>query len=205
MIGLLGMATGASAQALQGVPHYMWTDAHGVRQFSDSLTPDAIAQGYDVVSASGTVTQHVNRALTPAEQTQQKADQAAQAKVDATAKAQVQADQQLLAAYPTEKDLQGMQKDALAALDGQIQTAQMNVKSQQQALTSLVDQAATIETEKKPVPVVLNNHIKAQQQVVHTQQIEAQRMQAKRDQLVTDQAAQLAHYRTLRAAQAATP
>lgn len=200
---LMALVPTTQAQALQGAMHYRWTDAHGVRQFSDSLSADAIAQGYDVVNANGSVMQHVARPLTPAEQAQAAAAKAAQAKAEAEAQAQARADQQLLAAYPAERDLVSMQQEALVVLDGQIKTAEMNVKTQQQALTGLLNQAASVESEKKTVPVPMSDRVKAQQAVVKAQQDQLAHLAAERDQKVKDQATQLAHYRALKAAQTA--
>ncbi|MER3546553.1 MAG: DUF4124 domain-containing protein, partial [Rhodanobacteraceae bacterium] len=82
--------------------HYRWRDAQGGLHYSDSMPPDAVRFGYDIVNDQGLLVRHVDREKTPAE----RAAAAAQAEREAAAKraadSQALADRQLLAAYPNE-------------------------------------------------------------------------------------------------------
>ena len=65
----MAAGTGALAQKLGSGSsvQYRWHDARGLAHYSDSLSADAIANGYDVVNSRGVVVRHIDRPLTPKE------------------------------------------------------------------------------------------------------------------------------------------
>jgi len=197
--GLITLASGpAMAQAVGGAGnHYRWTDTHGVMQLSDSLTNEAMVQGYDIVSASGVKRGHVNSMV---EQAQAVKDQAAQTQADAQAAHQRAEDDRLRAAYPTEPDLIRVQQGQLASLDGQIKTAQLSVTTQQRALSERLSLATPYEAQKQPVPMTVATAIGEQQEVVRRTRAQLASLMMQRETLITRQRTQLTHYRTLLAA-----
>jgi len=181
---------------------YKWHDGQGKVQFSDSLTADAMKYGYDAVNDQGLVIQHVPRQLTPEERAAANklaADQAAKQRAEQD---RVNADAQMLEAYPDENTYKISQQQALDTLDQQIHTTQLNLKTQEKALTDLLGRAAEIERTQKSVPKFINDSIASQRTVVTGQQNTLQRQQALRTQMVQDHVTQLAHYREVKAAQA---
>ncbi|NII10590.1 DUF4124 domain-containing protein [Oleiagrimonas sp. C23AA] len=200
----LALAAGASARAQHGKAdayHYRWTDSHGQAHYSDSLTQDAINHGYQVLNNAGLVVRKVKRPLTAAERADAEArDQAAADKRDADARRQRE-DAQLLAAYPTYADFKTAQQAELDHLDQSIHTTQLNLSTQEQALSDLLNHAADLESANKPVPKFLNDRIAKQRKAVREQRDTLSHLQDERRQASQREAKQLEHYRQLRDAQ----
>ena len=181
---------------------YKWHDGQGKLHFSDSLNAEAMKYGFDAVNDQGMVIQHVSRQLTPDERAAANKLAAEQAAKQQAEQKRHDAEAQMLDAYPDENSYKISQQQALDTLDQQIHTTQLNLKTQEKALTDLLGRAAEIERTQKTVPKFINDSIANQRAVVTGQQNTLQHQQALRTQMVQDQAAQLARYRELKAAQA---
>jgi hypothetical protein len=79
---------------------YKWHDAQGKVHFSDSLTAEAMKYGFDAVNDQGLVIQHVPRQLTPEERAAANQLAAEQAKKQRIEQDRINADAQMLEAYP---------------------------------------------------------------------------------------------------------
>lgn len=176
----MAAGTGALAQKLGSGSsvQYRWHDARGLAHYSDSLSADAIANGYDVVNSRGVVVRHIDRPLTPKERelAKKQAEQAAAAQREKDQRQRE--DQQMLAAYPDEKDLAAAQNDELSNIDQQIGTTRNSLQTQEKALADLLDRAGELERAKQPVPKFLNDKIAAQRNVVSAQRAMIDRLQA---------------------------
>jgi hypothetical protein len=181
---------------------YKWHDGQGKLHFSDSLNAEAMKYGFDAVNDQGMVIQHVSRQLTPDERAAANNLAAEQAAKQQAEQKRHDAEAQMLDAYPDENSYKISQQQALDTLDQQIHTTQLNLKTQEKALTDLLGRAAEIERTQKTVPKFINDSIANQRAVVTGQQNTLQHQQALRTQMVQDQATQLARYRELKAAQA---
>jgi hypothetical protein len=181
---------------------YKWLDGQGLLHFSDSLSADAMKYGYDLVNDQGRVIQHVPRQMTPEERAAANKLAAEQAAQQHAAQERANAEAQMLAAYPDEASYKLSQQQELDTADQQIHTTQINLHSQEKALTDLLTRAADLERAKQPVPKFLTDSIAKQRDVVNGQRSLLQRQQATRVQKVQQQATQLARYRELKAAQA---
>ena len=181
---------------------YKWHDGQGKLHFSDSLNAEAMKYGFDAVNDQGMVIQHVSRQLTPDERAAANKLAAEQAAKQQAEQKRHDAEAQMLDAYPDENSYKISQQQALDTLDQQIHTTQLNLKTQEKALTDLLGRAAEIERTQKTVPKFINDSIANQRAVVTGQQNTLQHQQALRMQMVQDQATQLARYRELKAAQA---
>ncbi len=181
---------------------YKWHDGQGKLHFSDSLNAEAMKYGFDAVNDQGMVIQHVSRQLTPDERAAANKLAAEQAAKQQAEQKRHDAEAQMLDAYPDENSYKISQQQALDTLDQQIHTTQLNLKTQEKALTDLLGRAAEIERTQKTVPKFINDSIANQRAVVTGQQNTLQHQQALRTQMVQDQATQLARYRELKAAQA---
>lgn len=195
------MSLAASAQNTGSI-RYKWHDAQGLPHFSDSLTAEAMKYGYDLVNDRGLVVQHVPRQLTPEERAVANKLAAEQAEQQRIIRERANAEEQMLAAYPDEESFRISQQQALDTIDQQIHTTQLNLRSQEKALTDLLARAADIERSKNPIPKFLADSIAQQRNVVTGQRSALQRQQAERAQTVQQQIQQLARYRELKAAQA---
>jgi hypothetical protein len=182
---------------------YKWKDAGGHSFFSDSLTPEAMKSGYDVVNAQGVTVRHVDRQLTADER------EAAHKAAEQQAAAQVAADQrkrddaQLLNAYPDEAAFATAKQAELDNVDQAARTTRMNLQGQEKALADLLNRAGDLERGKQPVPPYLTDRITEQRNTVAGLRATLQRQQTAKDTAQLNMDAQLKHYRELKAADAA--
>ncbi|MEO8999688.1 MAG: DUF4124 domain-containing protein, partial [Rhodanobacter sp.] len=121
---------------------YKWYDGQGLMHFSDSLTSEAMKYGYDLVNDHGLVVQHVPRQLSAEERAASNKLAAAQAVKQRAAQEIANAETQMLAAYPDEESYKISQQQSLDTIDQQIHTTQINLRSQEKALTDLLARAA---------------------------------------------------------------
>ncbi|GLQ89207.1 DUF4124 domain-containing protein [Dyella flagellata] len=200
-LGLTGPTL--AQQAGTGGVRYRWVDASGLPHYSDSLTMDALKYGYDVINSSGTVTEHVQKQLSPTERAAAE-KQAAEAAARKHAVDQQKArDIQLLNTYPDEDALKDEQQQVLESLDAQMNTTRSNLHTQDSALTDLLNRAADEERQKKPVPKYLVDQITGQRNVVANERGLLEREKANREAMLQQQAQELQHFRDLKAAEKA--
>lgn len=194
-LGLSLAAAGALAAPPTGPVQYRWSDASGHVHFSDTLSDAAIARGYDVINSQGVVVQHVP---SPQERRAEQAAAKQQAAIDAARAHQQAADAQLLAAYPTEADLRSALEARADNIGASMRATEINLHSQESALADLLQRAAEIEHEKKPVPPFLSHDIAKQRAVVEEQRLALQHQQQQRDTLKAAIEPQLARYRQIK-------
>jgi hypothetical protein len=181
---------------------YKWYDGQGLMHFSDSLTAEAMKYGYDLVNDRGMVVQRVPRQLSAEERAAANKLADEQAAKQRAAQEIANAEAQMLSAYPDEESYKISLQQSLDTIDQQIHTTQINLRSQEKALTDLLGRAADMENAKTPVPKFLADSIAQQRGVVTGQRNTLQHLQALRAQTVQSQAKRLARYRELKAAQA---
>lgn len=202
LAGLM-LATSLPLQAQKSESlRYRWHDASGLTHYSDSLSSQAMAAGYDLVNEQGLVVQHVARPPTAQERAASRklADQqATQQRVQAD---QARADQQMLAAYPDEASFTASQRSNLDNVGQQLATTRGNLRTQERALTDLLSRAGDLERSSKPVPKSLADAIAAQRSVVAGQRALLDRLLASRREVEEKNQAMLQRYRSLRAAAA---
>lgn len=179
--------------------HYRWHDAAGVVHYSDTIPSSALSAGYDIVDADGRVVRHVAPELTPAQRRAAQAAAAKQAAARRAAEQQRLQDAQMLAAYPTDKDLAASQQAQLKQIGIDIAQLQTNLRSQEESLTELLAHAADLEHQGKPVPPYVSNRIKDQQKAVSDERAALATRQADLSSSTQQFQAQLQHYRELRA------
>ena len=196
----LGASVAVFAQSTSSV-RYKWYDGQGLMHYSDSLTADAMKYGYDLVNDRGLVVRHVPRQLNAEERAVAAKVAAAEAAKQRAAQDVANAEAQMLNAYPDEESYKISQQQLLDTIDQQIHTTQINLRSQEKALTDLLARAAEIENSKKPVPKYLTDSIATQRNTVTGLRNTQQRQQGLRVQTVEDQKKQLVRYRQLKVEQ----
>ena len=189
-------------KTMGGGIRYKWHDGQGLLHFSDSLSAEAMKYGYDLVNDQGLVIQHVPRQLNAEERAAANKLADEEAARQRAAQQVANAEAQMLSAYPDEESYRISQQQQLDTIDQQIHTTQINLRSQEKALTDLLSRAADIERAKSPVPKFLTDSIANQRDVVTGQRSTLQHQQVLRAQTVQQQAKDLARYRQLKAAQA---
>ena len=193
LFGVL-LALPAFAQPNSADPlRFRWTDASGHLHIADSLPADASRFGYDLIDQYGTVVRHVDGTKTPEQLAAAKVEQEAAER----ARKQQRDDQQLLLAYPTEKDLRDSQIDHRQVLESSITSTQDNMKSQLDSLASLLDQAAAYAQRGEKVPPGVQKRVDAQREVVRKQRNWIKEKKADLATFETQSRAQLQHYREL--------
>lgn len=179
--------------------HYRWKDTAGVVHFGDTIPSSALAGGYDIVDDNGRVVRHVARELTPAERKAAAATAEREAAARRAANQQRLDDTQLLAAYPTDKDLEQSQQAQLKQIQTDISTLETNLRSQEESLTELLSHAADLEHAGKPIPPVVNQRITEQRGSVNAERGALTQRRVDLASAKSKFSEQLARYRTLRA------
>lgn len=205
LIGL-GAAFAASlalAAGGTGRNQYKWRDAEGALHYSDSLPPEAVKFGYEVVNGQGLVVKRVERAKTPEELAAAKAEAAKAAADRAIAEQRARDDQQLLSMYADEGALLKVHQQQLDAVDQEIKTAKFGLLSQEQSLADLLDRAAEAERTGKPLPALQTSHITTLRKQIEEQQATIARREQERTLTVRQLSAELDRYRLLKEQKAA--
>ncbi len=199
-LGTVGFAAAQSNTSNNNGFRYKWKDTSGHSYFSDSLTPDAMMAGYDVVNSQGVTVRHVDRQMTADERAAAKkvADQQAAA-LQAEQQRQ-RDDNQMLNAYPTEASFMSAKNAELENFEQAARTTRLNLQGQEKALADLLTRAGDLERAKQPVPGYLTQRISEQRNTVASLRTTLQRQQASKDAAKVKIDAQLQHYRQLKAA-----
>ena len=182
-----------------GHNRYKWRDAQGNPHYDDILPEEALKYGYDIINPSGIVVKHVDRAKTPEELA---ADKAAAEKA-ATAKRlqddQLTKDKQMLAAYPSEQDLQNSQREQLAVIDQTVQATQASLQNQEKSLSEMLAHAADLDRTGKPVPATLQQQIDMLRVGIEKQKAYIANKNAEKEASAKRFETELAHYREVQA------
>lgn len=182
---------------------YRWKDASGAPIFSDSLTPEALKYGYDIVNSRGMTVRHIDRQLTPEERAAARKIADQKAAEDQAREQQRREDAQMLNAYPDETSFLAAKSAEVDNFEQAARTTRLNLQGQEKALADLLNRAADLERAKQPVPPFLKQRIADQQGMVTGLRTTLQRQQAAKDAAKAGMDAQLKRYRDAKAAAAA--
>ncbi|MBD8527022.1 DUF4124 domain-containing protein [Pseudomarimonas arenosa] len=153
-LALAGVSADVHAQKL-----YRWTDKDGKVHYSDHVPPDAVENARDELNKSGLKVGEVDRALTPAELEAQRKQLEAEALAAKQQAEKEQADSVLLSSYGSVEQLDKAYAERFALIDQSIESAQIGINSQEKSLAELLQHAASLERQGKPVPVTIQNSI----------------------------------------------
>lgn len=192
-------AFGATNTTNNNTFRYKWKDASGHSYFSDSLTPEAMAAGYDVVNSQGVTVRHVDRQLTADERVAAKKVADQQAAAQQAEQQRQRDDAQMLSAYPTEASFVSAKAAEVENFEQAARTTRLNLQGQEKSLADLLTRAGDLERAKQPVPPYLTQRISEQRNVVASLRATLQRQQAAKEAAKAKVDAQLQHYRQLKA------
>jgi hypothetical protein len=178
---------------------YKWKDGQGNLHYDDALPTEALQFGYDVVNGHGLVVKHVERARTTEEMKADEATAAQKAAQNRAADEQAARDQQVLAAYPNERELVSSQQAQLDMLDQNILATELSLQSQEKSLTDNLSHAAELDRNGKPVPATLQSQIESLRQNIERQKAYISGKQQEKTDNVKKFEAELTHYREVRA------
>ncbi|HET8941948.1 MAG TPA: hypothetical protein VFN13_08170 [Rudaea sp.] len=200
MLAIASFSTLAIA-AEKGNNHYKWTDAQGHLHFDDALPVEALQFGYDVISPSGLTIKHVDRTKTPEERKADEQARAIEAKRKHALDEQNRVDQQILVAYPTERELVIAQQAQLDMLNQNIGATQVSLESQEKSLSEMLEHAADLERSGKPVSAALSSQIEALRKNVEQQKAYIASKQEEKTAAAEKFVKQIEHYRQIKAQQ----
>lgn len=178
---------------------YKWRDAQGNLHFDDALPDQALQYGYDIVNERGMVIRHVERAKTAEELAAEQAAAAEDAAQKRAAEDRAKADQQMLAAYPTEQEFTHAQQAQLDMIDQAIHATELSLQSQEKSLTDMLSHAADLDRSGKPVPNTLKQQIEELRHNIERQKAYIAAKQAEKAERAKAYEANLAHYREVQA------
>lgn len=183
---------------------FKWRDGEGDLHYSDALPAEAAKYGYEVINPQGVVVKRVEREKTPEERAAAQAELARIKAEKDQAAARVKADQQMLAAYPTEDDLKHAQQLQTDMMDQTITSAHVSLESQEKSLADLLGHAAELDRSGKSVPTTLAKRIGEARKDVEEQRAYIARKERERSENAERFRTELEHYRDLKAKLAAS-
>lgn len=149
-----------AAEAGSAKVFYRFKNAEGVTVMSSAVTAEAIANGYEEVTAHGTVLRRVERAPTP-EELKDRSSRRAQQLREAEQK---KYDESLLLRYSTVADIESARDRTLADFDNRISILRGNILANKQQVERELARAADIERAGRPLPDKLLKGIDALKQ-----------------------------------------
>lgn len=160
IISMFALALCVAAPVLAAKQMYRWVDAQGKVHYGDTIPPEYAKQGNKEMTRSGRVIKETPPSLTP-DQIKARAEAEARDK-EAREKAEEQKrkDKALLASFTTIGELDLAEKRNLEAVDLQIKSNELRIKSVQGRLDGLKKQETLIASRKRPIPPDLADDIK---------------------------------------------
>lgn len=177
---------------------YRWTDSEGKVHYTDSLPAEAAKDKQEELNSMGMSVKTTERARTPEEQAAWEAEQRILAEERRVAEEQAKMDSVLLGSYQTEADLTRSYRERFDLVEQSLESAHVGIRSQQKSLTELLDHAADLERNNKPVPAAITDSISRARAAVEEQQGYLQRRVGERENLQREYDQQLARYRELK-------
>ncbi len=145
MAALLGLVL---TQQVLAVNFYRYENDEGRKVMTQTLPPDVVSRGYEVLNERGMVIKVVPRALTKEELAAQ-AEAERQKRLDAE---QLERDKQLLAIFSSPKDAERARDRKLEAIDVYISVTRGNITKLQNEYNTAQSQAAARERSGEKVP-----------------------------------------------------
>ena len=182
---------------------YRWTDADGKVHYTDQLPAEAVKDKQEELNSLGMPVKVTKRARTADEQAAWEAEQARLAEEQKIAEEKAKMDAVLTGSYPTEADLQRAYRERFDLIEQSLESARVGIRSQEKSLAELLEHAADLERNNKPVPVAITDAISRARAAVDEQRSYLKRREAERTSLQGEFDQLLARYRELKGIEAA--
>ncbi|MDO4709796.1 MAG: hypothetical protein Q4B94_08370 [Pseudomonadota bacterium] len=184
---------------------YCW-DEGGRKVCGDALPASAVNSARtEISSRTGLPGARTERLLSPGEQAEAAAQEAARRQEAERIAAQKRSDTALAESYDSEDALRHAFKVRYELVDESLKTSQMTINTQRKSLLQLMRTAADLELEGKPVTEKLSQDIQAQRAALVDAMHMQQQQQAERGLLDSQQQEALARWRKTRGIEAGTP
>ncbi len=191
---LAGLSPDAEAQRKL----YRWTDKDGNVHYTDSLPAEAVNDKQEELNRQGMAVKVTERARTPEEQAAWEAEQAELEKQRIAAEEKAKMDSVLTSSYPAEADLQRAYRERFDLIEQSLESARVGIRSQEKSLGDLLEHAADLERNGKPVPQAIADSIVRTRSQVTDQREYLARREAEGAALQTEFDSLLARYRELK-------
>lgn len=179
---------------------YRWTDKDGKVHYTDSLPADAVNDKQEELNRMGMSVKTTERARTPEEQAAWEAEEARLAQERKAAEEQAKMDTALTSSYLTEADLERAYAERFDLLEQGLESARIGIRSHEKSLADLLEHAANLERNGKPVPPSINDAITQTRNQINEQRVFLERREKENTTLRAEYEALLARYRELKAA-----
>ena len=146
-LGLVVAATSLAAPRF-----YRYEDANGVRVIRDTIPPDMVHKGYDILGSDGRLIKRVPRALTEEELRAMEESQETREQLAEERARQEAADKKLLTIFSAPKDAERARDRKIEALDVLISVNRGNIVRLRSEYDQAQQQAAELERAGKAVP-----------------------------------------------------
>jgi chromosome segregation ATPase len=199
-VALLAM----SALAFAAPKLYKWVDKDGITHYGSSIPPEYASQQTEQIDAHGNVVKTTAAQKTPEQlAAEQKAQQQAaqQAQVDAAQQAH---DKVLLDTYTSTNDMDRDRDSKLASIDAQINVFNGTISGLQTTLADLQDRSNELVSKNQPVTPKLQKQIDDTKAQLITNQQQLLKEQQHKQEVSTQFANDIARFKQLTAAPAAT-
>jgi|HubBroStandDraft_5_1064220.scaffolds.fasta_scaffold296747_2 chromosome segregation ATPase len=193
-----------SALAFAGPKLYKWVDKDGITHYGSSIPPEYASQQTEQIDAHGNVVKTTAAQKTPEQlAAEQKAQQQAaqQAQVDAAQQAH---DKVLLDTYTSTNDMDRDRDSKLASIDAQINVFNGTISGLQTTLADLQDRSNELVSKNQPVTPKLQKQIDDTKAQLITNQQQLLKEQQHKQEVSTQFANDIARFKQLTAAPAAT-
>ncbi|PJK07225.1 hypothetical protein CO612_00555 [Lysobacteraceae bacterium NML71-0210] len=182
---------------------YCW-DEGGRKVCGDALPASAVNSARtEISSRTGMPAARLGRMLSPSEQAEAAAQEAARRQEAERIAAQKRSDTALAESYDSEDALRHAFKVRYELVDESLKTSEMTISTQRKSLLQLMHTAADLELEGKPVNEKLSQDIQAQRAALVDAMQMQQQQQTERHLLDSQQQEALARWRKARGIEAA--
>ncbi len=150
---------------------YKWVDEDGNVQYSNRLPPEAIQTEREVLNEQGRVIKVYKAPPTPEEKAEAKRLAELEAKKKERAEKRAIHDRSLLATYSSKEDMLKAQDSKISMVQGLVQLTHSRIRSMQEHLLALTEEAASYERSGKELPFALQHQIKnLRDQITHNKE-----------------------------------
>ena len=150
---------------------YKWVDEDGNVQYTNQLPPEAALTERKEINEQGRVIKVYKAPLTAAEKAEAKRLAELEAKKQERAEKRAIHDRSLVATYSSKEDMLKAQENKISMVQGLVQLTHSRIRSMQERLLALTEEAASYERSGKALPFTLQHQIKnLRDQIMHNKE-----------------------------------
>lgn len=150
---------------------YKWVDEDGNVQYTNQLPPEAALTERKEINEQGRVIKVYKAPLTAAQKAEAQRLAELEAKKKERAEKRAIHDRSLVATYSSKEDMLKAQENKISMVQGLVQLTHSRIRSMQERLLALTEEAASYERSGKELPFTLQHQIKnLRDQIMHNKE-----------------------------------